>query len=103
VKVTAVTNDPSHCEDSVLIDIEDPYLRLAPGQPISVFLTVGKKYTYALDTNIAYDLVFSCASSYVKVDPDTGVITGMKNGQAVVIIKSKTYPNLMIAVIVTVT
>ena len=99
VRVTVVTNDPAHCEDSVLLEIQDPYLRLPPGTPFSFKIVVGEQMTIPLDTNIPpEDIEYICTTGFISIDP-YGVVTGIKTGMSVIVVR---YNDVMINLMITV-
>ena len=79
--------------------VGDPYLRLPAGTPFSFKLVVGEQMTIPLDTNIARtDIQFICTTGFISID-ENGVITGVKAGMSVIVIK---YGDVMLNLMITV-
>ena len=77
-----------------------PKLGLQPYQAPAFSLKVGQRVILGLDTNIDYsDLVFTYSSNYLKIDQQTGMVTAVRSGVAVITITTKVDPSLKLTLI----
>jgi len=97
--LVTLENERVCCKDcGFRIPSDNPYLNLASGQSLEIAISVGESYLIELDTDLFPDELIFIADDpyeYLYVDPDTGVITCLREGGVVYLtIRSDAYPEL---------
>jgi len=82
--------------------VDKPYARAAHNQPTTVPLRVKQVYQLNIETNVN-DLVFFSSNSANVTVSETGVITGVRAGLAVITARSLSNPTVIVNIVVTCT